>query len=325
MPSHPRDLPHGAVVAIGICVPVFFFLVLTLVFLYCYLRIQNRHSHKKRSRRHRRWKEKSAIEPHHGWPQDSTARIRPISYVPPGRTRYSNPLAQIVEQPSDNSDAGIEDPEKDPEKDSEEDSPRSLKQPRPPSGLTTWERRGVEDATTKNIRFSDSMNSTHNSTIPTATSASTTIIPSDGRRDSGESIDEEAEHRNRERQEMTPPPLFSIPETGSSTTFIPARSGSAWDHRDERDRPDRSMSRHSRRSEDANRSVSRGGERGEEPPRSVSRASRSHSRHSHRQSSIETRLEEGKRMEQESAPQSPRANDGLGLFRDVVYEPKEGE
>ncbi|CAF9905922.1 MAG: hypothetical protein HETSPECPRED_005993 [Heterodermia speciosa] len=342
-PSH--ELPHGAVVAIGICVPVFFFLVLSLVFLYCYLRIQNRHSHNKRPKRHRRWNQKSAVEPHHGWHQDSTAQIRPVSYVPPPRTRYSNPLAQIVENPeqpsdqSDQSDPGGEDLEKDPEKRTKHSSASS--RPRPPSGLVSWERRGVEDATVKNIRFSDSMNSTHNSTLQT--SASTTIIPSDGRRDSGESIDEEAERRNRDRQELTPPPLFSIPESGSSTTFVPARSGSAWDNnpssRDERStsrlsRRSESLSRTSRRSEEAQRSLSRTSRRSEEaanrPPisprteeatRSMSRGERepprSHSRRSDRQSSIETRLEEASR----EPPQSPRG-EGLNLFRDISYEPK---
>ncbi|KAL8794369.1 MAG: hypothetical protein Q9195_003067 [Heterodermia aff. obscurata] len=301
-------------------------------FLYCYLRIQNRHSHKKRSKRRRRWNEKNAVEPHHGWHQDSTARIRPVSYIPPLRTRYSNPLAQIVENPeqpsdqSDQSDPGGEDPEKDPEKQMKHSSASS--RPRPPSGLVSWERRGVEDATVKNLRFSDSMNSTHNSTLQT--SASTTIIPSDGRRDSGESIDEEAERRNRDRQELTPPPLFSIPESGSSTTFIPARSGSAWDshNTNPNSRDERSTSRHSRRSESLRRS--------EEAPRSLSRTSRrseeatnrplsprtttedatrsiSHSRRSDRQSSIETRLEE--------AQPSPRG-EGLNLFRDISYEPK---
>ena len=251
------------------------------------------------------------------------------------RTRYSNPLAQIVEnpeQPSDQSDAGNEDPEKDPK--------QRLEQTRPPSGLMNWERRGVEDAAVKNIRFSDSMNSTHNSTFQT--SGSTTIIPSpDGRRDSAESAstDEEAERLNRDRQQMTPPPLFSIPETGSSNTFLPARSGSAWDNRDdrlsERQRPtsrhsrrseelqtQRSISRASRRSEDASRSLSRGAEEamrstssggGEEAKRSGSRASRTHSR---RSDSIETRLEEASRE-----PPSPRG-EGLGMFRHISYDPR---
>lgn len=212
----------------------------------------------------------------------------------------------------------------------------------------SWERRGVEDATVKNLRFSDSMNSTHNSTAQT--SGSTTIIPSDGRRDSGESVDEETDRRHRDRQEMTPPPLFSIPETGCSTTFIPARSGSAWDNHSN-NREERSTSRHSRRSEEVQRSHSRTSRRSEDAQRSLSRTSRrsedanrslspkddeatrstsrasreqprSHSRRSDRQSSIETRLEEAARLEKE--PQSPR-DEGLNMFRDVMYQPKPDE
>ena len=258
------NLPHGAVVAIGICVPVFFFLVLTLVFLYCYLRIQNRASAKKRARRSQRYKEKGVIEPHHGWHHDSTARIRPVSYVAPLRTRYSNPLAQIAEDPSrsasqsDATAAASEDPV----------SKRSSRPPPPPMGLMSWERRGLEESSGKDVRLSASMKSSQQP------SGSTTIIPSDGRRDSGHSRDSEEDGQDRQRSIMslTPPPLFSIPESGSSSTFVAARSGTPWG-RDHPAEPRRSTSRNSRRSEGPQRSQSRMSQRSEELDRSLSRIS----------------------------------------------------
>lgn len=262
--SDPGDgLPHGAVVAIGICVPVFFFLVLTLVFLYCYLRIQNRASKKKRARRSQRYNEKGVLEPHHGWHQGSTARIRPVSYVAPLRARYSNPLAQIAENPSrSGSQSDATNPE--------DPKPKRLSQrPAPPSmGLMPWERRGLEEASEKNTRLSASMNSTQQP------SGSTTIVPSDARRDSGASGDSEEDEQARQRSIMslTPPPLFSIPESGSSSPFHPARSGTPW--RDHSAEPRRSTSRNSRRSEGAQRSQSRTSRRSEELDRSLSRMSR---------------------------------------------------
>lgn len=271
MTNSGPSLPHGAVVAIGICVPVFFFLVLTLVFLYCYLRIQNRTSAKKRARRSRRYNEKGVVEPHHGWHHDSTARIRPVSYVAPLRTRYSNPLAQIAEDPSrsgSHSDATAI--EKDP-------IPIRSSRPRPPPhGLMTWERRGLEDASEKENRFSNSMKSTHQA------SGSTTLNPSDGRRNSGASgASGEGElERQRSIMTLTPPPLFSIPES-SSSTFVPARSGwneprqSTSRNSPSSDGPQRSFSRTSQRSQELEQSLSRISQRSPGPQRSSSKMSQS--------------------------------------------------
>ena len=314
-------LSHGAVVAIGICVPVFFFLVLTLVFLYCYLRIQNRTSSKKRARRSQRYNEKGVTEPHHGWHHDSTARIRPVSYVAPLRTRYSNPLAQIAEDPSrsgSQSDAtAIEDP----------NPKRSSRPPPPPMGLMSWERQGLEKATEKNIRFSDSMKSTNQA------SGSTTIAPSDGRRDSGDSEDDE-QGRHRSIMSLTPPPLFSIPESGSSSTFVPARSGTPWG-RDHSTEPRRSTSRNSRRSEGPQRSLSRMSQRSQEPRSSTSRRSDSTRSSEPRElkppeeptlsettprDNTTTEVSNAQDLE---APQETNAQrPGLSIFREVSYSPK---
>lgn len=287
------SLPHGAVVAIGICVPVFFFLVLTLVFLYCYLRIQNRTSAKKRARPSQRCNEKGVTEPHHGWHHDSTARIRPVSYVAPLRTRYSNPLAQIAEDPSRSgirSDATAT--EKDP-------IPIRSSHPRPPPhGLMSWERRGLEDASEKENRFSNSMKSTLQA------SGSTTLNLSDGRRNSGASGDSEEDEQARQRSIMTltPPPLFSIPESGSSSAFVPARSG--WNE------PRRSTSRNSGRSEGPQRSFSRTSQRSQELERSLSRISQRSQGPQRSQSRIS-----------QSSPEPKRSTSRSGLTRSL--EPKE--
>jgi len=339
-------LPHGAVVAIGICVPVFFFLVLTLVFLYCYLRIQNRTSAKKRARRSQRYNEKGVKEPHHGWHHDSTARIRPVSYVAPLRTRYSNPLAQIAEDPSrSGSQSDATATEKDP-------IPIRSSHPRPPPhGLMSWERRGLEDASEKENRFSNSMKSTHQA------SGSTTLNPSDGRMNSGASgasgdSEEDEQERQRSIMTLTPPPLFSIPESGSSSTFIPARSG--WNE------PRRSTSRNSGRSEGPQRSFSRTSQRSQELERSLSRMSqrsqgpqRSLSRMS--QSSPEPRTSAtSPEPKERDLPQEPTMSENtttpenhprevrityesmaardtnihkpdLGIFREVSYPPKSND
>ena len=303
-------LPHGAVVAIGICVPVFFFLVLTLVFLYCYLKIQNRSSKKKPSHRNARFsKEKSVVEPYHGWHQNSAARIRPVSYVAPLRTRYSNPLAQIAEAPSrsgSQSDATATE--------GLVSKPLTRSAP-PPAGLVAWERRGVEDAAKRDTMLSDSMKSIHQA------SGSTTIIPSDGRRDSGESSEDE-EQRQKSVLSMSPPPLFSIPETGSSTTFVPARSGTPWGGGSIE--PRRSTSRNSRRSEGPQRSSSRRSQRSQEARRSTSRQSDSATSREPPRENVhdEPRSSEAGGEEIPSPLEEPKACDGLGMFREVSYSPK---
>ena len=312
LPNHGSSdgLPHGAVVAIGICVPVFFFLVLTLVFLYCYLKIQNRSSKRKPPRRNGRFSnEKSVIEPHHGWHHHSAARIRPVSYVAPLRTRYSNPLAQIAEAPSrsgSQSDATA----------TEGMVRKPLTRPAPPpAGLVSWERRGVENATKRDTMLSDSTKSAHQA------SGSTTIIPSDGRRDSGESGEDE-EQRQKSILSMSPPPLFSIPETGSSTTFVPARSGTPWGGGSAE--PRRSTSRNSPRSEGLQRSSSRRSQRSQDLRRSTSR--RSESARSpeppHENTPNEPQSSEARGEEIPSSLEEPKAHDGLGMFREISYSPK---
>jgi len=350
-------LPHGAVVAIGICVPVFFFLVLTLVFLYCYLRIQNRTSAKKRARRSRHYNEKGVTEPHHGWHHDSTARIRPVSYVAPLRTRYSNPLAQIAEDPSrSGSQSDATATEKDPI------PMRSSRPAPPPHGLMSWERRGLEDASEKEKRFSSSMKSTH------PTSGSTTLNPSDCRRDSGASGDSEEDEQDRQRSIMTltPPPLFSIPESSSSSTFVPARSGwneprrSTSRNSGRSEGPQRSFSRTSQRSPELERSLSRMSQRSQGPQRSLSRMSQrsqepQRSLYRMSQSSQEPRTSTSRRSELARSPEQKErdlleeptmsedtttpekhtrdvaARDtntdkpDLGIFREVLYSPKSND
>jgi len=135
-------------------------------------------------------------------------------------------------------------------------------------------------------------------------SGSTTLNPSDGRRNSGASGDSEEDEQERQRSVMTltPPPLFSIPESGSSSAFVPARSG--WNE------PRRSTSRNSGRSEGPQRSFSRTSQRSQEFKRSLSRISQ---RSQGPQRSLS-------RISQ-SSPEPKRSTSRSGLARSL--EPKE--
>ena len=174
----------------------------------------------------------------------------------------------------------------------------------------SWERRGLEESSGENVRLSASVKSSQQS------SGSTTIIPSDGRRDSGHSGDSEEEDgqdHQRSVMSLTPPPLlFSIPESGSSSTFVPARSGTPWG-RDHSAEPRRSTSRNSRRSEGPQRSHSRMSQRSEELERSLSRISA-------RSQEVERSLS---RMSQRS--QEPRKSTSKRSDATVSPEPIEKE